>query len=58
MFLYLCKNHIICTMMYTRAFNKMSELNDFVNDEGIPQERIVNIFQTKDSLYVLVYYAE
>lgn len=45
-------------MMYTRAFNKMSELNDFVNDEGIPQERIVNIFQTKDSLYVLVYYAE
>lgn len=44
--------------MYTQAFNKMVEVNDFVNRSGIPQERIVNVFQSKDGTFLLVYYAE
>lgn len=44
--------------MYTRAFNKMSELNKFVNEIGIAQERIVSIFQSADETYLLVYYGE
>ncbi len=36
----------------------MMEVNDFVNRSGIPQERIVNVFQSKDGTFLLVYYAE
>ena len=44
--------------MNTKGFNKMTELRDFVNREAIDQENIVNIFQSKDGLFVLVYYVD
>lgn len=44
--------------MYTQAFNDMRELNDFVNANDISKDRIVNVFQSKDGTYLLVYYAE
>ncbi len=42
--------------MYTRAFNKMKELNDFVNEKGILRDDIVNIFQSNDGLFMIMYY--
>lgn len=42
--------------MLTRAFNMMRDLEAFVNENKIKQEDIVNIFQTQDKLYMLVYY--
>lgn len=39
--------------MYTRAFNKMRELTDFVNENGIPQERIVTIFESDEKNFIL-----
>lgn len=44
--------------MLTHAANDMREINNFVNQEGILQENIVNIFQSKDGTYMLVYFAE
>ena len=44
--------------MYTEAFNQMRDLNKFVNDAGILQENIINIFQSKDGLFYLSWYAE
>lgn len=44
--------------MYTRAFNDMRELNTYVNDNNIKKENIVNIFQSTDGLYLLIYYAD
>ncbi len=44
--------------MYTEAFNDMRELNKFVNENAIPKDMIINIFQSNDSTYLLVYYAE
>lgn len=44
--------------LYTEAFNDMRELNKFVNREGITQEQIINIFQSKDGMFYLNYYAE
>jgi hypothetical protein len=44
--------------MYTRAFNRMSELNKFVNENGIQKDSIVSIFQSVDETYLLVYYGE
>ncbi len=44
--------------MYTRAFNKMSELNAFANEHGIGKDSIVNIFPSGDGSFLLVYYAE
>ena len=44
--------------MYTQAFNEMRELNTFVNKNDIDQDRIVQIFQSTDGLFYLVYYSE
>ena len=44
--------------MLTEAANDMREINDFVNKNAIPREHIVNIFQSKDGTFMLVYYAE
>lgn len=44
--------------MYTRAFNRMMELDAFVNENGIQQSEIVSIFQSNDGTYLLVYYGE
>ena len=45
-------------IMLTHAANDMREINNFVNSKGIRQEDIVNIFQSKDGTYMLVYFAE
>ena len=44
--------------MYTYAANDMRGINDFVNKNKIPQEHIVQIFETADKTFMLVYYAE
>ena len=44
--------------MYTQAANDMREINNYVNDNHIPQEDIVSILQSKDGTYMLVYFAE
>lgn len=42
----------------TKAFNKIRELNDFTNEQGIEKEDIINIFQSNDGLFILSYYEE
>lgn len=44
--------------MYTRAFNLMKDVNAFVNENKISKENIVNVFQSNDGTYLLIYYAE
>ena len=44
--------------MLSRSFNKMKELKEFVNDEKIAQEDIVQIFPELDKSYTIIYYAE
>jgi len=44
--------------MYTEAANSLRDINDFVNDHNIPQEHIVNIFETQDGVFMLIYFAE
>lgn len=57
--LYLSQQKTLIAMrMYTRAFNRMSELNKFVNENGIQKDSIVSIFQSVDETYLLVYYGE
>lgn len=44
--------------MITFAANSMREIEKEINSKGIQKEQIVNIFQDKDSTYLLVYYGE
>lgn len=44
--------------MLTKAANDMREINNFVNEQHIKKEDIINIFQTMDGIFLLVYYAE
>lgn len=44
--------------MYTEAANDMRQINQIVNEKGLTPDQIVNIFQNKDGLYVLVYFSE
>ncbi len=44
--------------MYTHGANSMREIEKFVNDNGIDKKDIVDIFQSKDGSFFLVYYAE
>lgn len=44
--------------MHTKAFDRMLELVDYVNVNGIPQERIVNIFESQAKNFILIYYAK
>lgn len=44
--------------MQTYAANQMREIEDFVNANGIEKKDIVDIFQSKDGDFELVYYAE
>ena len=44
--------------MYTKACNDKREITTFINKKGIRKEDIITVFQDKDGLYVLMYYAE
>ena len=44
--------------MRTFTANDMRAINQFVNDNGIEKDQIVNIFPTPDGEYVLTYYTE
>lgn len=44
--------------MYTYGANTMRGIEDFVNANGIDRKNIVDIFQSHDGDFVLVYYAE
>lgn len=43
--------------MYTRVFNDRSELDKYVNENGIKQSQIVSIVYSEHE-YTLWYYAE
>lgn len=44
--------------MQTFAGNTLREIEDFVNANGIEKKNIVDIFQSKEGDFMLVYYAE
>jgi len=44
--------------LHTIAANDMRQLLAKANEMGIQQENIVNVFQTKEGLFELVYFAE
>lgn len=44
--------------MYTVAANDMREINNKVNEMGLTKDQIVNIIQSIDGTYLLIYYAE
>ena len=44
--------------MITMSFNQMRDLNDYVNKNAIPKRNIVNIFQSTDGTFLLIYYDE
>ena len=44
--------------MRTFAANSMRDIEAEVNKLGLSQDRIVNIFQTADGTFLLIYYAE
>lgn len=44
--------------MYSRGFNRINEVENFVNREGIQKENIIEVFQNQDGTYLLLYYAE
>lgn len=60
LFRYLCiRTKLITAMrMCTFAANQMRDIENFVNESGIKKENIVDIFQSKDGDFELVYYAE
>lgn len=44
--------------MRTEAANDMRAINDFVNENGISKDQIVDIIQNNDGTYFLVYFAD
>lgn len=44
--------------MYTHSANDLRAINTFVNENGIPKENIVNIFQLKDGTFSVIYYED
>lgn len=44
--------------MQTEAANSMRELQKFINENHIPQERILNIIETSDGMWVVNYFVE
>lgn len=43
---------------YTRIFNSMRELEEFVNSHGIQKDDIVSIDQHSDHSFMLAYYGK
>ena len=44
--------------MCTFAANQLRDIEKFVNENNIDKKDIVDIFQSKDGDFMLVYYAE
>ena len=44
--------------MLTHAANDMREITKFINANNIPKEHIVNIFQSNDGTFMVVYFSE
>lgn len=49
---------LVVMRMQTYAANQMRDIEKFVNENGIDKKNIVDIFQSKEGDFVLVYYAE
>ena len=43
--------------MYTKTFNKIKELRDFVNEKKISKENIITVFESEGA-FTVIYYAE
>lgn len=44
--------------LYSKGGNTLRELIDFVNEKGIKKEDIVSMGETRDGLFMLVYFGE
>ena len=44
--------------MYTFGANSLREIMEFANANGIAKENIVDVFQTKDGDFMMIYYGE
>lgn len=44
--------------MYTIAANDMRGIQDKVNELGLTKDQIVNILQSADGTFLLIYYGE
>ena len=44
--------------MYTIIKNSVREIEEYVNDKGIEQKDVVDIFPTIDGSYCLIYYGQ
>lgn len=44
--------------LLSKGGNTMRELIDFVNQQNIKKENIVSLGETRDGLFLLVYFAE
>lgn len=44
--------------MRTKIANKLRELEEFVNENGIEKEMIISIYQAMDGSFHLVYYED
>jgi hypothetical protein len=44
--------------LFSKGGNSLRELVDFVNEHKIEKENIVSLGETKDGLFMLVYFAE
>ena len=44
--------------MQTEVANSMRDINEFINENHIPQEKIVNIMETSDGMWIVNYFVE
>ena len=44
--------------LFSKGGNSLRELVEFINEKKIKKEDIVSLGETKDGLFMLVYYAE
>lgn len=44
--------------LLSKGANTMRELTDFVNEKGIQKDNIVSLGETRDGMFLLVYFGE
>jgi len=44
--------------MLVHSENKLRDLEKFANENGITKDRIVNVFQSNDGTFQIIYYNE
>ena len=52
------KKSFVAMKMHTLAANDMRELETKANERGIQKEDIVQVFQSKEGLFIMTYYSK